>query len=289
MILGIDIGNAAIKTSKKNIFDAKLTSIEPLNSSDVFKMDGKTFYLGEGEYDTTYRKIDKENYLVFLYGALAMSTNVIKNKVVLGLPLSQYKEDKNKLADLVMDNNEKEVILNGKERRLIIEDVKVYPEGVVTLEDDYEGIVIDIGGGTTDIAMVENYRGKRKIINPISFPLGTIKLYSSFIKALNAKYCLDLTIRDVDRILRNGLIIGGESVDIQFALNTFDSFIERLVSNMQTEYPLSTNLISLTGGGGELLYKKLSKRLGEKAVTLQNDSIFANARSYYELGCSIWE
>lgn len=288
MIVGIDIGNATIKTNKGILYDAKLTTIEPMNKCDTIKIDNKTYYLGEGEYDTTYRKIKKEGYLTFLYSALALSSSASRNKVVLGLPLSQFKEDKSELINLILTNNHKKVVINGKERNLEIEDIEVFPEGVVTLADDYEGIVVDIGGGTTDIALVENYRGRRKIINPISFPLGTIKLYGGFIKALNSKFCLDLSIEDADRILRNGLFLEGEKVDIKFALDTFDNFVEKLVSNIQIEYSLKTNLISLTGGGGALLSDKLSKRLG-KGVSLQEESIYSNARNYYELGCSLWE
>ena len=245
MIVGIDIGNATIKTNKGILYDAKLTTIEPMNKCDTIKIDNKTYYLGEGEYDTTYRKIKKEGYLTFLYSALALSSSASRNKVVLGLPLSQFKEDKSELINLVLTNNHKKVVINGKERNLEIEDIEVFPEGVVTLADDYEGIVVDIGGGTTDIALVENYRGRRKIINPISFPLGTIKLYGGFIKALNSKKkeveniklvktlytfaCIDFPNFIVKRVPGHAGILGNEIADAIASKN--EAKLEKIFEN----------------------------------------------------------
>ena len=53
---------------------------------------------------------------------------------------------------MVLANRNKTIRINDVEKQIIIEDVEVFPEGVVTLPDDYEGICIDIGGRTTDCA-----------------------------------------------------------------------------------------------------------------------------------------
>ena len=202
-IFGIDVGNATTVTDTGIILDSKVTHIEPLNKCDKLVLDNKVYYIGEGEYDTTYKKVDKKIYLPMLFTALALSSEYISNKIVLGLPLSQFKEDKDNLINLVMSNNNKIIELNNHERRIIIEDIEVFPEGIFTVEDDFEGIVIDIGGRTTDAAMIEIVRGRKKIIEPISIPSGTINLYESFIETINSKYGLDLKIRDAERILKN--------------------------------------------------------------------------------------
>ena len=291
-ILGIDVGNCTTKTSTGLIFDSKVTDIEPLGKADMLFMDKKSYWLGEGNYDTTYRKVDKESYLKLLYGAMALSDQStdksINNYIVLGLPLSQYKEDKTALINMVLSNREKTVKINGDEKRIIIQDIEVFPEGVVTLQDDYEGIVIDIGGRTTDCAQVVNERGKRRILNPISLPTGTINLYKDFINRINNKLGLDLDINDADRIMSTSLILDGKKANTDFALDVYKAFVESLVSRLQVEYSLRTNYISVTGGGATLVYEQIRNRLGE-GVTIQDRPTLANARAFFELGCSVWE
>jgi len=287
-VLGIDVGNSTCETNTGVIFDSKITDVEPLSKSDTLLIDKKTFWIGEGNYDTTYKKVDKENYINFLFGALALSTDTVNNYIVLGLPLSQFKEDKASLINMVLANREKTVQINGVEKPLIIKDVEVFPEGVATLDDDYEGIVIDIGGRTTDCALVINERGRRRILNPISVPTGTINLYKDFINKINNKFSLDLVLNDAERILKRGLILDGKIANIDFAIEVYKQFVDNLVSQLQVEYSLRTNYISLTGGGATLLYEQIKKKLGE-GVRIQKNPIFANANAYYELGCSIWQ
>lgn len=287
-ILGIDIGNSTCESSTGVIFNSKITDVEPLSKADTLLIDKKNYWLGEGNYDTTYRKVDKENYINFLFGTLALSTDTVNNYIVLGLPLSQYKEDKAALINMVLANREKTVRINDVEKHLLIEDVEVFPEGVVTLPDDYEGICVDIGGRTTDCALVVNERGRRRILNPISVPAGTINLYKDFINKINNKLSLDLVMNDAERIINNGLILDGKKTNIDFALEVYKQFVYSLISQLQVEYSLRTNNISLTGGGATLLYEQIKNKLGE-GVTIQDNPIFANANAYYELGCSIWQ
>jgi plasmid segregation protein ParM len=113
-ILGIDIGNCTTKTSTGIIFNSKITEIEPMGKADMLSMDKKTYWLGEGDYDTTYRKVDKQSYLKLLYGAIGLSeqssNKIINNCIVLGLPLSQFKQDKMSLVNMVLANREKSII-----------------------------------------------------------------------------------------------------------------------------------------------------------------------------------
>lgn len=288
-IHGIDIGNATCSSSNGIIFDSKISDIEPPNKADKITINDRTYWLGEGGYDTKYRKIDKENYINLLYGILALSTDTVRNKIVLGLPLEQYKEDKAALINLVLNNNEKTVIINDIKKPLLIEDVEVYPEGVVTLEDSWEGIVVDIGGRTTDCAMVVNYRNRRKIINPISLPMGTINFDNDVVKRLNSTYSLDLQPQDAQRILNNGLILDGEVIQDESIENIYKQFTDKLLSRLQVEYSLRTNYISLTGGGAVTFGEEIKRHLGEKSVSIQENSIFANSQAFGELGESIWQ
>ena len=289
-IHGLDIGNATLINDKGLILDAKITTIEPLKEADKIIINGKTTYLGFGRYDTEYRKVEKEHYINMLYGLLALSTNTVYNYIGLGLPLGQYKEDREELINLVLSNDNKIVKVNDEiERPIIIKDVEVFPEGVSTLKDDEECIIIDLGGGTTDCGLVVNEHGKRKVINPISIPKGTIKLYENFANRLNNKG-LDLGLEDAERILNRGYLYKKETNDINFAMDECNEFMEDLISRLQLNYNLKVYPISITGGGGELLYNQLKNIKGIKEnLTLQHEPIKANARNFKELALSVFK
>lgn len=289
-ILGVDVGNATTVTNTGVIIDSKTSKIKPITSCNKLELDNEVVYVGEGEYDTTYRKLEKDTYLQLLYTAIALSTKsrTVSNQIVLGLPLSQYNEDREALIQKVLSNNDKWININDTERHIIIDDVEVFPEGVFTVDDDYQGIVIDIGGRTTDCALIEVVRGKKKILDPISIPTGTINLYDKFIDSLNMELGLDLKLRDAERILESGLILDGTKVNIDFAKRFIEEYSENLYRQLQLKYSLKTNIVTLTGGGADLVYNHLESKLGQGLIK-QRDSIKANAKNFYEVGVSIFE
>lgn len=289
-ILGVDVGNATTVTNTGVVIDSKTSKIKPITSCNKLEMDNEIVYIGEGEYDTTYRKLDKDTYLQLLYTAVALSTKsrTVSNQIVLGLPLSQYNEDREALIQKILSNNDKWININDTERHIIIDDVEVFPEGVFTVDDDYQGIIIDVGGRTTDCALIEVVRGKKKILDPISIPTGTINLYDKFIDSLNMELGLDLKLRDAERILESGLILEGHKVNIDFAKRFIEEYSENLYRQLQLKYSLKTNIVTLTGGGADLIYNHLESKLGQGLIK-QRDSIKANAKNFYELGVSIFE
>ena len=289
-ILGIDVGNATTVTNTGLIFDSKVSYSKPI-AGDYHELvlDGKTYYIGAGEYDTEYNKVEKKAYLPLLFSAIALSKSRGTNfNIVLGLPLSQYNSYNKALTNKIVSNNDKVIQIDGNERHIIIDDVAVFPESIFTVSDDFEGIVIDVGGRTTDCAMIEINRGKKKILEPTSLPIGTINLYQNSIEKINTTYALDLKINDAERILRNGLYLDGEKENIDFAKRVFEDFVENLISKLQLKFSLRTNRISVTGGGADIIYKYLVDRIGNN-VEKQKEPILANAKNYYELGLSVFE
>lgn len=282
-IIGMDIGNFATKSSKGVIFESKVGTFGSLLGGDATLTTSRgTVTIGEGELDTEYRKVKKESYIDLFTSLLALSTDDITNYVVVGLPLSQFKEDKDELIQLIMSNAQQDIVINQVEKKLIIEDVSVWPEGLVQPYEGFEGLMIDIGGGTTDAAMVTIRNGRSKIEKPISFPFGTIKMYSDFIKRINSQYGLDLTNNDAERILRNGLKIQGQQQDITFAMDAFKDKVDSIIKELQVEYSLKTLDVSIQGGGALLLEGPLRKRIPNLEVI--ENPVFANANYFAELG-----
>lgn len=290
MILGVDLGNYAVKTSREITFLSKCTKVgNILNSSPVITDEG-TIYIGEGSFDTEYRKVKKAHIRTLFLYSVAISSNDLTNKVVVGLPLGQYKQDKDEYRNLLLSSRINTIAINGASRKVCIDDVMVYPEGVGAITGtgtDFEGIVVDIGGRTTDVCRVTDSDGIKKIGDPDSIPRGTMNLYSDFIKSINTRYCLDLVPDDADRILKNGLRIDGEPVECSFAIDVFRQYVDDLVGRLQVDYSLKTQDVMLVGGGAQLLYKSIRNRI--PGARLMDNPIFANAKGFKRIGDKIWQ
>lgn len=287
MILGVDLGSFATKTSTGVQFSSRVSNVGNILGNDyIFELEGETYFIEEGQYDTEYRKIKRDNFLKLLFSALVLSKVEPDVELIVGLPISQFKTDKTALKTMIENKRLIRGCVNGTFKEYYIKKVEVYPEGVGAAGPYYEGIIVDIGGRTTDVCLVRKVDGKRKIIKPDSIPAGTIELYNSFISAINSKYGLDLKFEDTERILRQGLRIDGQSVDITFAKNTFYNFMDRLISKLRVDYSLSTDEVFFTGGGSILLDSMIRKKI--KQATVSRDGVFDNARAYYKYGEEIF-
>lgn len=287
MIRGIDIGNFATKDNLGNIFESRVSSIGNIISNKYeMILNDELYYLGEGGFDTEYRKIKKDSYLKLLFGMLAIGGSESDVQLVLGLPLSQYKTDREYLKELIMSNYFLSGSINGKEVDYVVTDVEVYPEGIAAIEKDYDGIVVDIGGRTTDCCLTYIENGRRRIENPISLPTGTIKLYSELINRINSKFCLDLEISNAKRIIKNGLNIDGKKQDTTFVINIYKDYLEDLIRQLNVAYSINSNNICFTGGGSLELKRPILKRIPHAIIS--EEAIFDNAKGFYEVGCRLW-
>lgn len=283
-ILGIDVGNSMTKSNKGVVFDTKYIKGENLLGTGIKTNRGIT--IGEGNYDTEYRKLKKDRYIDYLHTAIALSSNEEENQVVVGLPLSQYKKDREELIDLIVNNAYIDLELNNRGYRGYITNVSVYPEGVASISNEFEGVIVDIGGRTTDACFTYLNNGKRKIEEPISIPAGTLNLYNNFINVINNRYALDLKSKDAQRIMKNGLKIEGQQKDITFAIEVFKEFLEGLIKDLKLQYALSTNDIIFTGGGSLELRKPIMNRL--EYAQFADNCLFSNANGFYRIGCDLF-
>lgn len=282
-ILGVDIGNFNTNTSNGVIFQSKASKVSNLLGSKYScSLFNEEYKLGEGDFDNEFRKVNKDNYLELLFGALALSNCDRNVDLVLGLPISQYRADRDILINKINEHYHLKGTLNSEQYEFYITDVEVYPEGIASVDKYYNGIVVDIGGRTTDCCLIGNH----KVQHPLSIPKGTLNLYNDFINAINNKYSLDLTTNDVDRLLRQGLKIEGERVDIKFAKDIFKDFVKNLVSQLKVEYSLKTFDVTFTGGGS-LLLEGIITNILPYAEILEN-SLFANAYGFKRIGEEMW-
>ena len=95
MILGIDVGNYSLKTSENINVKSLVTSEENiLGSKIILEYDKQKFVIGEGNFETELNKSTKDNFLPLLFTGIALSTKETFNQVVCGLPINQYKSNK---------------------------------------------------------------------------------------------------------------------------------------------------------------------------------------------------
>lgn len=291
MKIGIDIGNYQIKTSENIIFDSKVTTEKFFGTdADKLTLSNKTYYLGEGNLEIEARKFDKENFLPLLLGAICKSTDADTIDLALGLPIIQFKdkETRTELINMLQGNSYK-VVYNNIPSTKFIRSVQVFPEGISGylylknqgLLNDVgyrDAILIDVGGKTTDIALIKN----NKATLPTSVNVGTIDIYYSIAKALRERY-YDAKI-DVEKIqdyLDKGFYYKGEKQDITFAINTTKVLFKQIYDELKINYSIETEAVVVMGGGAKILGSAFKKNIPGIIIMENIDrDIFSNAKGY---------
>lgn len=296
--IGIDLGNCNLKTSKKIIVPALITrgGNYLISTGYEINFNGELFIIGEGDYDTNLNKLSKENLLPMLCLAAGLSTKEEFIRVVLGLPINQYRSNKNKMLEIIEENKILNFKLNGLDRCICIEEASIFPEGVATYYSldiekrkalvDQNLIILDIGGRTTDIALLKAGK-KRSVAKSTSLDVGMINIYNDMINEINSLYTLGLNIEDAEGILKNGLEVDGEKQDTSFIKNIVKNNIEKVFKELNISYPVRTSPLIVTGGGGKSFFKSLKKRY--PTAQLVEDNLFSNAIGYKRVGDKLWQ
>lgn len=289
MIKGIDIGNYSLKEfPNTNIKSLVATEENILGSNLCLEYLGETYYIGEGKFDTELNKSNKKNFLPLLLTSIALNSSKDDVfQVVCGLPINQMKANKDKLEHLVMDNRVKEIKLNGKYRKIIITDFKVYPEGIgayYSLNTTDDVIIVDLGGRTSDIA----YIADKKLKTSSTVAVGTLNIYKDIADKLNADYSLDLDIPAAERILTRGWIeVDGVKADLSFIRDILIKNFNKINDDLILKFPARTERIVLVGGGHRLFEKAFKNRYANSSVAA--NPIFANAIGFKKVGDLLWQ
>lgn len=295
--IGLDFGSCNLKTNTGVIIPTKITKGENLfNNGFLLEFKNEVYTIGEGEYDTTLDKTKKEFFLPCLCLGLALSTEENFVRTVVGLPLNQYKSNKEELLNIIENNKILEFKLNGEDRTIYITEVEVFPEGIATYYSlnmekrnklkERDIIILDIGGRTTDIALLKSGI-KRSVIKLTSLECGMINVYHDIISNINAEYTLGLEIEDAEKIIKNGLEIDGEKQDLTFVKQIIKNNIDKVFKELNINYPTRTSPILVTGGGGEAFFKSIKKRF--PTAELVENNILSNALGYKKVGQKLWK
>lgn len=287
---GIDVGNYSLKEYPgTNIKSLVTTEENILGSKLTLEYEDKTYYIGEGNFETELNKSTKNNFLPLLLTGIAINStkdNVFQ-QVVCGLPINQYKVNKEYLEDMVLNNKVRNIKLKGESRKIIVSDFRVYPEGVgayYSLNTNDDVIIVDIGGRTTDMAYIVD--GKLKTSSTVA--VGTLNIYKDIADRLNALYSLDLDIPIAERILEKGYFeIDGNKTDLSLTTEILKRNFMKINEDLIMKFPVRTEKIILVGGGYKLFSKAFKNRYKNSYVA--DNPIFANAIGFRKVADMLWQ
>lgn len=293
MIIGVDLGNYAVKTSEKVHFLSKVIESNGFYKESEIIYEGRNIVVGEGEFQTDFNKTMKENTLPLLFSALALS-NATEHcfKVVLGLPIQQYKINKQELIKYIENNRAKEITIGENTRDIVITDIEIAPEGASVYYNlsknirdaigDKQLVVVDIGGRTTDVCFFKD----KKIKNYKTIPVGMLNVYSDIITVTNEVHTESFKLEDGEEILREGLFINGENKDISFITPILKKHFDSIFKELQLSFDITKGYILLTGGGATVFKKPFQNRL--KNLIVSEDNIFDNVLGFKRVGEQLW-
>lgn len=287
---GIDVGNYSLKEfPNTNIKSLVATEENILGSKITLEYEGKTYYIGEGAFEIQLNKSNKNNFLPLLLTGIAlnMNPNDIFQQVVCGLPINQFKTNKEALENMVMEDKVKEIKLNGEPKKIILNSFRIYPECIgayYSLDIDDSAIIIDLGGGTTDIAYIVD--GKLKTASTVA--VGTLNIYKDISDKLNSLYTLDLDIQMAERILNRGYFeLDGNRTDLSFVTEILKKNFTKINDDLSMKFPVRTEKIILVGGGYRLFEKAFKNRYKNSYVA--DNPIFANSIGFRKVANLLWE
>ncbi|WP_142415378.1 ParM/StbA family protein [Hathewaya massiliensis] len=292
MIIGIDLGNYGVKTSERVSFLSKISDLEAFTEENKTIYEGKELYVGEGEFSTDWDKSMKETTLPLLFTALSRSSKENVFQVVLGLPIQQYKQNKDKLKDLIERNRGKTLNVDGEERDIIIADVEIAPEGAsayYNLSIDNKKLIgnkpltiVDIGGRTTDVCLFKD----KKIKAFKTIPVGMLNVYTDIITEVNSRFTESFKLEDGENILKEGLFLYGEQQDISFIKPILQRHFNSIYKELQLNFELSKGYVLLTGGGSLIFKSAFKNRL--RNLIISNDPLYDNAIGFEKVGEQLW-
>ena len=286
---GIDVGNYSLKEfPSTNIKSLVSTEENILESKIHLEYDGITYFIGEGHFETELNKSSKANFMPLLLTGIALNSTKenVYQQVVCGLPINQYKVNKEAVEELVLSKKIREIKFNGQARKIIITDFKVYPEGIgayYSLNTNDDVIIVDIGGRTTDIAYIVD----KKLKGSSTIAVGTLNIYKDIADRLNSLYSLDLDVLMSERILSKGYFeIDGTRTDLGFITEILKKNFTKINDDLSMKFPARTEKIILVGGGYKLFEKAFKNRYNNSYIA--DNPLFANTIGFRKVADMSW-
>ncbi|MFT8348810.1 StbA family protein [Clostridium saccharoperbutylacetonicum] len=249
----------------------------------------KTYLIGNDDgFTSTEQTRDKDIiFHICLYTAIAATmTSTIDNnvRVITGLPAQFFAEQKGSLIK-ALENRRVFMKLNGESRSFTITKVVVFPQSAgLFLYDkslvERDTLVVDIGGGTLDIAYMSNGQFKEGR----TYPLGVNSTYDVLLQELS-KYGVNYSNRmKAEQIIADkSIFVEGRDVNVERDIdNILNLRAGEIVNAVKQAFPEQSKYSRFVFiGGGALLLKNY---LDEYKVL--DDAQMINVKTYDIIGKS---
>lgn len=306
-----DFGRVAAVVNKQELLDSLTITYE-----------GKKYYVGHnaivntrnGRLTLRQNKAESDDNIIKFITSLALLTEedqeYMEVIVVTGLPVLEYKNQKDKLLNMISNYHEPfrfKMHYGPKEvnKTIKVSTAKVISQGEGAFYDfilDKNGniiperagmvsgtvMVVDPGYRTTDIVTMENGRYIETLSD--QFNKGVNQMHQEILRLIMERLNIKKELKDMDEIVRTGTLFHNmkEYNVKKIIADAVQPFAEDIVDNLITisnDQLGSMQRIILTGGGAEILYPYVSKLLeGIIEVSIMENAEFCNASGYYKYG-----
>ena len=328
-ILGLDVANSTIKIWTDELNLKYVNTIRQINDAGLvysFKTDYQMYVYDKQVYEVGVvsaagaggRGISRYGSEQYKIEALIAITSCLKElpdrsehevlRVVTGVPSMLAKNQKiiNQIKELLTGVHEVKSVTWDSVNPIVFEikEVIVVPQPLGTMYDyvyddetdalnekllDQRAIVIDIGWGTTDIAILETAR----VRSTFSFDIGTSDYISDLQEDVNSNMpeasIFSLSPHELDLNLLESPVV--ETPFGQYDLSAYMQKHCRIQAKRVYQEVMGLGLefnkfykIILTGGGALLYEKYLRELFNDPRLIVQENAVMANCRGFWLLG-----
>jgi actin-like ATPase involved in cell morphogenesis len=212
----------------------------------------------------------------------------IEDNIVIGMPPELFESElKEKVEKKLNTIGLKNITVNGINKTIRILKASVFEESAIVFRNtkDYKNkrvLVIDLGGGTTDISQFKNLELEKSTTTKY----GMLSLYENMKKAINTKHLAKLTSEDmIDLVNKDFATIHGKAKDISFTKDIIQDHVMQIYNEVQN-FDYDNSEVLIIGGGALPLSDYIKKLLPYAEIPA--DSQFANALTYERVGEMIY-
>lgn len=309
MILGIDVGSFATKTSEKKIFQSGVVEngirISKTNTHELRFISGnaeKNYTVGTsneiGNISVEINKSINHYAPINFLAACALSlppdsTSNISISCVTGLPISQFSKNKELYAEMLSFKNQ--IVWLDGEKKMFTTTCKVFPEGAASIYHygadkfiNQRVLILDIGGLTIN-AVEFLVDGGVSLQKYKSLKKGTFVFYSILAEQINSEFGVNKTVNDIPDLLSNGFYINGVPTNISALIKkTAHDYCFGIYNELNLLWSTKDFKNIILTGGGSIVLGEYIKNYIPHAVTMPNPQ-FSNALGYKIIASEIFK
>lgn len=281
--------------------------VEDKPENKIFKFEGRLYTIGDAldAVFSTARDADRYSNPFYRTASILAISQLIDHGdrvlAVTGVPGNHYKNEQVYQAIKNALTGVHTVVINGETRTFEIVDVKIilqpmgtlysliinedgtYTDNGQDIEEARKKIVIDIGFGSTDVAVLDGMT----LLRVFTVDISMVDAYKRILRKLELTNKMEPL--EIEQALRKGSVVrhGGITYDATKAKEeAFEITAQQIISRVKNRESLEDfDYVIFTGGGVEALYQPLKSHLiGVPNAVKVGDAQQANGEGYYLYG-----